>query len=298
MKCSRVGSVTGTSCIEKNKIGRYLLRVIRKEVSLTASITVEASIALPLFIFFFVNIMTMFNILKMQCDIEAALHQTGNEVALYAYDERCAEGLVGLEDSGIETLTGALSVFYIKSQVENYLGDEIDKSCVTGGAAGLSYINSRVMTGNDIIDIVVDYKVHPLISMIGFKDFPVESRYYGHAWTGYDISGAGEVNQDEEEMVYITEYGEVYHRDINCKHLKLNVRTIAYEALSSARNNDGAKYYPCEYCGNGIAGGNVFITDYGNRYHSSVNCAGLKRKIYTIPISEVNGRPPCSACGG
>ncbi len=298
MKCNGIGSVIGTSCKEKILKEKNLLQVIRKEVSLNASITVEASIALPLFIFFFVNIMTMFNILKMQCDMEAALHQTGNEVALYAYDERCAEGIIGAQDSGLSTVTGALSLLYIQSRVEEYLGTELEKSCVTGGASGLSYINSRVMMGNDIIDIVVDYKVHPLISLIGFKDFPVESRYYAHAWTGYDISGTGDISQEEEEMVYVTEYGEVYHRDINCKHLKLNVRTIGYESLGGVRNADGSKYYPCEYCGKGIAGGNVFITDYGNRYHSSVSCAGLKRKIYTIPISEVDGRPPCSSCGG
>jgi len=297
MKCKGIGSVIGTSCKEIIIKVKNLLRVIRKEVSLTASITVEASIALPLFIFFFVNIMTMFNILKMQCDMEAALHQTGNEVALYAYDERFAEEIAGAEDSGLSTVTGALSIFYIQSKIEQYLRGEIDKSCVTGGSSGLSYINSRVMMGNDIIDIVVDYKVHPLISLVGFKDFPVESRYYAHAWTGYDISGMGETSQ-EEEMVYVTEHGEVYHRDINCKHLKLTVRTIGYESLGGVRNADGSKYYPCEYCGKDIAGGNVFITDYGNRYHSSVNCAGLKRKIYTIPISEVDGRPACSSCGG
>ena len=45
-------------------------------IRLSGSMTVEASLALPLFIFFFVNIMAMFNIVKVQSDLEAALHHT------------------------------------------------------------------------------------------------------------------------------------------------------------------------------------------------------------------------------
>lgn len=288
---------TSFECADKQNNKSSLLRAL-KEVPLKASITLEASIALPLFFFFFVNIMMLFNIIKVQCDMEAALHQTGNELCLYAYDERTGEDLLGIDTPAVSTVSGALSLFFVKSRIENYLGDELDNSCVTDGYSGLNLMYSRVMAGNDIVDIVVDYKVHPLIPIIGFKDFPVESRYYAHAWTGYDIGGAENVNETEEEMVYVTQSGEVYHRDINCQHLRLTTRSIEFDQLSKERSADGSRYYPCEYCGGGICGGNVFITDYGNRYHSSVNCAGLKRKIYTIPISEVGGRRPCSGCGG
>ena len=268
-----------------------------KEMSLPASMTVESSIALPLFIFFFANILVMFNILKVQSDLEAALHQAGNRICLLSYDEKTATGTLSENSEGADIAAGVASVFYAKSLVKDYLGSGIEKSCVTDGFSGMSFRNSRIMAGNDIVDIVVDYEVHPLISLIGFKNFPVEGRYYGHAWTGYDITGEGGGERPEEEMVYVTEHGEVYHRNINCKHLKLSVHTINYEALKDARNADRGKYYPCEYCAERISGGSVFITDYGDRYHTSVNCPGLKRKIYTIPLSEVGGRPPCSACG-
>ncbi|RKM61521.1 hypothetical protein D6856_04775 [Butyrivibrio sp. XB500-5] len=269
----------------------------RKEVSLTASMTVESSIALPLFIFFFANILVMFNIIKVQTDLEAALHQAGNRICLISYDEKEAAQTIVKDTGAIDFATGVASIFYAKELVHEYLGEGIDKSCVTDGFSGMSFRNSRIMAGNDIVDIVVDYKVHPLISLIGFKEFPVEGRYYGHAWTGYDITGEGGSERSEEEMVYVTEHGEVYHRNINCKHLKLNVHTINYESVKNARNADRGKYYACEYCAKRISAGSVFITDYGDRYHSSVSCPGLKRKIYTIPISEVGGRRPCSSCG-
>ena len=129
------------------------------------------------------------------------------------------------------------------------------------------------------------------------KIFPVEGRYYGHAWTGYDIIGAGENALNEEEMVYVTEHGEAYHRNINCSHLRLSVKSTSLSGIDKLRNKDRSKYYPCEYCAGNIAAGDVFITDYGNRYHGRVDCAGLKRTIYTIPISEVGARHPCKDCG-
>lgn len=270
-----------------------------KGVFLSASITVEASIVLPLFIFFFVNIMTAFNIIKVQSDLEAALHQTGSDIAAIAYDLNVGKNLLNIdgETGASDVIASGGYTLYAAHRVRQYLGDSVNKSCVTDGAAGLSFLSSRIMSGNDYVDIVVDYKVHPLIPVIGFKEFKVQSRYFGHAWTGYDISGGTPSAKVGEEMVFVTEHGTVYHRDAGCSHLKIDVKSIPYNSLSSARNKDGSIYYPCEYCGSNVGGGNVFVTDYGNRYHSSVSCQGLKRKIYTIPISEVGGRSPCSTCG-
>ena len=59
-----------------------LLRANRKRPSLAASVTIEASLILPLFLFFFVNLLGVFDILKLQCDLEAALHQTGRQLMM------------------------------------------------------------------------------------------------------------------------------------------------------------------------------------------------------------------------
>ena len=269
-----------------------------KRDGLSASITLEASIVLPLFIFFFVNILTLFNIVKVQSDMEAALHQTGNEISLMAFDLRYGESIAGeFNHSGVDSAFGVAGVFYAKEKIRNYLGDGIEKSCVKDGYEGISFLQSRILLGGDIVDIVMDYKVKPMIPLIGFKEFPVEGRYYGHAWTGYDISSESGAEECQEEMVYITEHGEVYHRSIDCEHLHIKVQSVDIGDIKQLRNKDRKKYYPCEYCGGKIGAGNVFITGYGEKYHSSVNCPGLKRKIITIPISEAGGRRACSSCG-
>jgi len=279
-----------------------LLRAVKrwKRISLSASITVEASMVLPFFLFFFMNILSMFNILKMQGDIEAAIHQTGNNIAIQSFYVR-----YGLEKAGIETkdsdlLTSALDTYYADKEVKKYLGKEyLDNSCILDGSEGLNFYKSVISSDADIINLVASYKVKPYISLFGFGAFRVENRYYGHAWTGYDydrpIGVSGSIDQ---EMVYMTEWGEVYHRSLDCTHLKLSVTPIHKSDVGKKRNEAGARYYPCEYCGLKENSGTVYITNFGNRYHTTTSCQGLKRTIYTVPISEVGATPPCTKCGG
>ncbi|MBQ3796409.1 MAG: hypothetical protein II842_09040 [Butyrivibrio sp.] len=270
----------------------------KRKIRLSGAMTLEASIALPLFIFFFLNIMSAISIIQIQSDMEAVLHQTGSELMQLAFDINTGKEVVlggGTDEAGLAE-AGALSLYASKS-VRNSLEDRLKNSMVMDGAEDLNFLSSKIMQGDDIIDIVVDYKVHPVVKLVGFTGFGVESRFYGHAWTGYDISGGLQTDLTEEEMVYVTEHGTVFHRDVNCTHLKSSARSVAFSGLSGERNADRGRYYPCEYCGNNISGGNVFVTTYGNRYHGRIDCPGLKRKIYTIPISEAGGRGPCSSCG-
>ena len=96
--------------------------------------------------------------------------------------------------------------------------------------------------------------------------------------------------------VYVTETGLVYHKDYHCSHLDLSIRMTHLELVEGLRNENGGKYYPREHCVKGN-GGNIYITNSGDRYHSSLSCSGLKRTIYAIPISEAAGKGACSRCG-
>ena len=263
----------------------------------SGSMTLEASIALPLFIFFFLNIMSAIMIIRIQSELEAELHQTGSEIAIKAFDIRQGEQILGGDDFEGGILESGGYTVYAAEKIKKDMRSRLANSPVMDGAESLNFLSSRVMQEGDIIDIVVRYKVHPIVSLIGFKNFNVESRYYGHAWTGYDIGAGSDAETLTEEMVYVTEHGEVYHRNVDCKYLKTSAKSIPFSDVDSRRSIDRRKYHPCEYCGEGVSGGNVFITSYGDRYHGKVDCPGLKRKIYTISIFEVGGRSPCSACG-
>ena len=41
----------------------------------------------------------------------------------------------------------------------------------------------------------------------------------------------------------------------------------------------------------------VYITDYGDRWHSSLSCSGLKRSIYMIRKTKATDKRMCKKCG-
>lgn len=88
----------------------------------------------------------------------------------------------------------------------------------------------------------------------------------------------------------------VYHRDYHCNYLELSIRTVNAGTVDDLRNNDQEKYHPCDKCVHGSAASQVYLTDYGNRYHNSLSCSGLKRTVYAIPVSEAVGKGACTKC--
>ncbi len=258
------------------------------------SMTLEAAFALPFFLFAVINILYAVSIIGTQSRINAALHQTGNKMAFagYVYD-RTVGGAIPDSIAGV-----AMTHLYARGQILEYIGkSDLEHLCVEGGARGVSLAGSRVMEEGDIIDLRVSYRVKPLISVMGFDGFTMSQRYYGKAWTGYDVSGHVSDTGQEDPMVYITQTGTVYHTDRNCTYLNPSVKTVDAAAVDGLRNQTGGRYYSCGICGGSRAQGQVYITEQGSSYHSQINCSGLKRTIYTVPLSQVGGRGRCSKCG-
>lgn len=145
----------------------------------------------------------------------------------------------------------------------------------------------------ECIDLVYPYKAKVFAASIGFDEFMLFSRMRTRAWTGYDNEAAQE--DEKEETVFVTEYGEVYHMTKSCSYLKLSIRAVDLKYVGELRNANGECFYACEKCGNKCTN-TVFVTGYGNRYHSTLGCSGLKRIIKEIPISQVGSRTPCRKC--
>lgn len=258
------------------------------------SMTLEASFVLPFFLFAVLNILFAVNIISAQSRISAALHQVGNKMAFagYAYEKTAGSMLP-------DGLTGVvLSQGYAKGRILECVGREyLNQSCVEGGCNGVSLAGSSVMEEGDIIDLKVSYRVRPFIRLMGFENFAMSQQYYGKAWTGYDVTGWVDEASVEDPMVFITESGTVYHRDRNCTYLNPSVQSVTVEDLNNLRNQSGGRYYACGSCGGTEVSGQVYVTEYGDCYHRQINCSGLKRTIYTVPLSQTGGRGRCSKCG-
>lgn len=258
------------------------------------SMTLEAAFVLPFFLFAVINILFAINIIGTQSRINAALHQIGNKMAFAGYVYERTVGHILPNSLADVTMTD----LYAKRQILEYVGrDYLNQSCVMNGVNGISLAGSSVMGAGDIIDLQVSYRVKPFAGIMGFEGFSVSQRYYGKAWTGYDVTQYVSDMQQEDPMVYITETGTVYHLDRNCTYLNPSVESVPVMMVGEKRNQSGGKYYPCEICDAGIGVGQVYITGQGSSYHSRVNCSGLKRTIYTVPLSQVGGKGRCSKCG-
>lgn len=249
--------------------------------------TIEAAVVLPLFMFAIITMLYLISIVRIENEVGYALDQTGKLLSQYSY----ASSLGG-QDSNPSIPVNALSSLYAKSEIISLAGSErINNSCIKNGALGITcFLNP---TDVDNIELTVKYKIELPLKLFNLKDINIIQSVKVKKWTGYKPP-----DSDGVEMVYVTETGTVYHTNINCSYLQLSISQVNKNELDSLRNNSGAKYYKCEKCGSKFVGSNkVFITNSGNKYHTSLDCSGLKRSIMSIPITQVGGKAKCSRCG-
>jgi len=282
--------------ISLNSFFKSFYSICQRRVSLSGSsicrgsMTVEASLIFPVFLIAVIQLFSVLDFVRLQSNMITALHQTGKKLAVYGY----AYDKTGLKLEDYPLSSALFSYTFVKSSVENYLDkDDLENTVLEHGSAGIYYGYSKIME-DDIIDLVALYNVSGLFSGKGLKGIPMYNRYYGHVWNGFDVEKTLRTGS-EDIYVFMAETGTVYHKDRNCTYLNLSIEAVYYEDIGKKRNNSGAIYYECELC-KGNKGTVVYITEQGNRYHTTMDCSRLKRTVYSVPLSET-ACPPCSKCG-
>lgn len=161
----------------------------------------------------------------------------------------------------------------------------------TASAAGIS--ESSVW-----IDLPGYIKFKPFFLPAGVNMFDVFCCGSVRAWTGRDSGSAvGDGEGHDPEYVYVTENGTVYHTSSSCTHIDLSITQAELSSVHWLRNENGERYTACEKCsGDHSDGDTVYITLYGNRYHGSVHCSGLKRSVRLVDISKIQGLKECERC--
>ena len=206
------------------------------------SMTVEASIAIPVFLFAMINLLSIILMFGEYSSTLADMHRKGKELAVHAHI---------LED-----------------------GADVN---------------------NDLVIMTKVQALKPMIPIMGFDTARTFVNCQIRKWTGYDVTGGPSTNEDEE-WVYITPTGSAYHRNPNCSYLNPKIYSAVSSQIGKYRNASGEIYRQCESCRDITITGICFYTEYGNRYHSTLKCSGLKRTIHSVLLSEVGGRHLCSKC--
>ncbi|RDU25076.1 TadE/TadG family type IV pilus assembly protein [Anaerosacchariphilus polymeriproducens] len=245
---------------------------------IAGSFSVEAALVLPLFLWFVITLFYFFIFINIQGDITLGMSKVCKELGQYQF---CQE---------------EYSNYFTENYVKESILCEIKKSKFNNSCIkdGLSGINCKLDNINkNRIDILLKYNFHVPVPLFDLAKWPVVQRSYVHSWTGFDKN---ETNKNQEETVYITEDGSAYHKYRSCAYLDLNIRSVEMKDISKIRNKSGRKYLPCEKCVKSKQCKIVYITDWGDKYHTSLNCSGLKRTVYAVPISQVGNRHKCPKC--
>lgn len=239
------------------------------------SLTVEAAVVIPLTIGFLVSILFFFRVLFIQLAVEEALIYTGRMLAIES-------ALIDVEETLYISAEGLLK--------HKLLEDRNISRYVKGGVLGISLLGSS-MSGKEI-ELTANYLVRWPIVIFGQGGIWLTSKNSFVKWRG-DLY----VGIKEDEWVYITETGSVYHRDNSCRSLDLHIREGLLKNIDSYRGSNGQTYVACKRC---MEKNKelmvVYFTDYGKLYHGNILCSSLKRTISRVLLSEVGARRACSFC--
>lgn len=297
-EASRDACPGGLSVLSRFMEGTSLFVSLSRKVR--AGMTVEASIVLPLFLFFFLNLGCAIEMIRLHGNLQLALWQVGSKMAVYGYVLDSGEMPENSEGWWGDLAGAVISATYVKGQMVDSAGaGYLNESPLTDGTGSLQLWESEIFGSDDEMDIVVTYSVSPWARLAGFRSFRLANRYYAHIWNGYGLSGSEET-EETVQTVYVTENGTVYHVSLECTHLNLSVRRVPAREIDDMRNQGGGRYYPCSRCTTGaLVPITFYITEEGDRYHYSADCSGLKRTTSSMTLEQAldAGYRPCSRCG-
>lgn len=241
-----------------------------------ASVTIEASFGIPIFLFAVLCLIWMMEIHSIKISLINAAQSAAKNAA---------------EETAVVPVLNTSS---LRADIINGIGIErAERSILDGGSEAIQCKNSWFSAETGEMHIKVDYKVRLPIPMFGNPSAKFSEEFKINGWRGYDDA---RLDNENGQIVYITESGSVYHEDPRCTYLQLSINFVPYAGLSELRNESGGIYHKCEKCVYGPAMAGVYITNTGGKYHNSLNCSGLKRTVRAVKKSEVFGRGGCARC--
>lgn len=258
---------------------------LRDETPLHASFPafyiVEAAVTIPVFVCFAVCLLFFFCAMQLQTDLQVALNHTGVNLAALAMMENRDSQKVN------PTTELAAAELIFRKQLKK-CGAQTEY--IRSGVTGISLLGSEFE--GDSIHLKAVYRLKMPTILFGNHVFTVRQQTKARKWIGDEA-----VRTETGEWVYITPTGKAYHISCGCPYLDLSIRSAKLKQVDRLRNKSGGKYAPCSMC-SAQPGAAVYITDYGDVYHGSITCSGLKRSVRKVKKSEVGNRHICKKCGG
>ena len=242
------------------------------------SMTVEAALTIPLFLFAILCLVYLLEIHAIQTTVRMAAHTAAKEVAQQM------------------AVVPELETYLFRNNLIRVAGaDRLDRSIIVGGSSGIQCWRTQLQA-TDQLEVCVEYQVKVPFPFFQIPTVSCQETFRVKCWTGYQKGGSDSLEEGGNHIVYVTENGSVYHTDYECTHLQLSVQFVPADSVAGLRNESGGKYHTCDRCISVALQGGYYITDYGDKYHGSINCSGLKRTVYAVEKESVEGKGGCSKC--
>ena len=277
--------IKGNTCFtyKKKNVDIKFIFIIFKRIektfsrhALSASLTVEASLIFPLLLFAWLAFMALISVTAVQEHMQHLLSDTALELAYEAGMDRegvCASGAA-------RTQNRLMSIKEMESRGIQEIG-------------GIHLLNSEILKNDEWIHLTSDYEVRLLDGVIPLPPVHLQGTAHVRAWTGYLPEEKGGLDGDMQDMVYVTDYGSVFHTDRMCTHIYLKIYMKSRE--------EALRYPPCEKCAakEQWETGTYYVTEEGSCYHTRIGCSGLKRSVHSMTREEAlkKGYMPCERCG-
>ena len=259
-----------------------------------ASMTIEAAIAFPLFIFAAALMLLTFRMMETTGRMQEACEQICRDVCQYAYtSNRDAKELDPESSPKDQALFNGIS-----AGIGAYAAHKAREAADDGFLGTIEFLDSECMIDGEMVTIVLNYTYDLPFSILGKNSLQQTVTSSRRAWIGKKRTKSGESGSEDDPLVYVGKNSTRYHLSASCHYLSNSLKTVPADQIEDIRNSGGGRYRPCSVCGgSGALSGEVYVMPSGSAYHTRNNCSAIIAYVKTVHLSEVEGLGVCSYCG-
>lgn len=290
------------------------------------SITVEASLSFSIVIFVLILILGPLFVIESSIRIINKIENDSRNLSYYQMIKKNLDDenkIITFDNLNNDNLNNNESSFN-EDIDENNVNDSI-KNLISIGVTISKILNQNIDKNNAYsnIDIIIPNNTNvydentgmikydlTIFFKLPFNLFNAPNLYQRfvsnkRAFIGVDgnrfVDNNGISNLDE---IYVSNnfmVSKVYHNNITCNRLVKRTEAVSYHDIDNYKNDNNQKYNKCNYCFNDInisSNTLVYITTYGNKYHSYESCPLMTAYISIVPSSYIEeyGLRLCEIC--
>lgn len=249
----------------------------RRRSRLRASLTVEAALVLPLFLFVLLLLALPFRMMTAERQVQRAAEEVSARAA----------ALAALQDEASAQYTASLGEQALKTARELVRDPNV---------SALSAERSSFLSDGETVSVVLDYRYQIPVPLFRLPPLSCSCMATRRAWIGETDPENRLSETAADELVYIGKNSTRYHKSAHCHYLSNALSALSVEAAKNARNAGGGRYHACPVCARAVTAGTVYIMPSGSAYHRDPACRAIRAYVRAVRLSEVRSLGPCSYC--